>query len=74
MGLETPTKENLKVILDELAEHLNVVNRIIMDPKDYDLDKYDELKMMYDMVKQKGRLSTSETQAFIDELRSVRKG
>ncbi|MTW86665.1 DUF1128 family protein [Virgibacillus dakarensis] len=74
MGLENPTAENLKVILDELAEMLGVVNRSIMDPEDYDLDKYDDLKFMYDMVKQKGRLSASETQAFIDELRTVRKG
>ncbi|GGB29984.1 hypothetical protein GCM10011409_04140 [Lentibacillus populi] len=74
MGLENPTAENLKVILDELAEMLGVVNRSIMDPEDYDLDKFEDLKFMYDMVKQKGRLSASETQAFIDELRAVRKG
>ncbi|MBT2216714.1 DUF1128 family protein [Virgibacillus dakarensis] len=74
MGLENPTAENLQAILNELAEMLGVVNRSIMDPEDYDLDKYEDLKFMYDMVKQKGRLSASETQAFIDELRAVRKG
>ncbi|MGY0691525.1 DUF1128 domain-containing protein [Virgibacillus sp. FSP13] len=74
MGLENPSTENLKIILDELAEMLGVVNRSIMDPEDYDLNKYEDLKFMYDMVKQKGQLSASETQAFIDELRSVRKG
>ncbi|GAA0612497.1 hypothetical protein GCM10009001_32150 [Virgibacillus siamensis] len=73
MNLENPTQENLKFILDELAENLNVVNREILDPKDYDLEKYGELKLMYDMIKQKGQLSAPETQAFIDELRSVRK-
>ncbi|MGP4106952.1 DUF1128 domain-containing protein [Virgibacillus sp. L01] len=73
MNLENPSQENLKFILDELAEMLNVVNRTIMDPEDYDLDKYEDIKFMYDMIKQKGQLSASETQAFIDELRSVRK-
>ncbi|MFB4167529.1 DUF1128 domain-containing protein [Virgibacillus sp. JSM 102003] len=73
MNLENPSKENLTFILDELAEMLNVVNRTIMDPEDYDLDKYEDIKFMYDMIKQKGQLSASETQAFIDELRSVRK-
>ncbi|MEN1966906.1 DUF1128 family protein [Lentibacillus sp. N15] len=73
MGLENPSAENLKIILDDLAETLGVVNRSIMDPEDYDLDKYDDLKFMYDMIKQKGKLSASETRAFIDELRSVRK-
>ncbi|MBP1949092.1 DUF1128 domain-containing protein [Virgibacillus litoralis] len=73
MNLENPSQENLKFILDELAEMLNVVNRTIMDPEDYDLEKYEDIKFMYEMIKQKGQLSASETQAFIDELRSVRK-
>ncbi|MUK89945.1 DUF1128 family protein [Ornithinibacillus sp. L9] len=73
MNLENATQENLKFILDELAELLDVVNRSIMDAEDYDLEKYDDLKFMYDIIKQKGQLSASETQAFIEELRSVRK-
>ncbi|WP_010530630.1 DUF1128 domain-containing protein [Lentibacillus jeotgali] len=73
MNLENATQENLKFMLDELAEQLSVVNREVMQPEDYDLDKFDDIKFMYDMVKQRGQLSPSETQAFIDELRSVRK-
>lgn len=73
MGLEKPTTNNLSIILNELAEALGVANREIMDPEDYDLNKYDEIKFMYDIVKQKGQLSTSETQAFVAELRAVRK-
>ncbi|GGJ92479.1 UPF0435 protein [Lentibacillus kapialis] len=73
MNLETPTQENLKFMLDELAEQLEVVNREVMDAEDYNLEKYDDIKFMYEMVKQKGQLSLSETKAFIDELRSVRK-
>ncbi|OZU90350.1 hypothetical protein CIL03_04170 [Virgibacillus indicus] len=73
MNLENPSQENLKIILDELAVRLDVVNRTIMDPEDYDMDKYNDLKFMYDMVVQKGRLSVSESQAFIEELREVRK-
>ncbi|RYG73900.1 DUF1128 domain-containing protein [Lentibacillus lipolyticus] len=73
MNLENPTQDNLKFMLDELAETLSVVNREVMDADDYDLDKYEDIKFMYNMIKQKGQLSASETQAFIDELRSVRK-
>lgn len=73
MNLDQPTEQNLKIILDELIDRLGVANTSLMDPKDYDLDKYDELKLMYDMVITKGSLSASETQAFIEELRSVRK-
>ncbi|GAB4072452.1 hypothetical protein GCM10028778_03110 [Barrientosiimonas marina] len=73
MNLENPTRENLKHILNELADQLDVVNRELMEADDYDLDKYEDIKFMYDMVKQKGSLSPSETQAFITELRAVRK-
>lgn len=73
MNLEYPSNENLQIMLNELADRLKVANRELLNHEDYDLDKYDEIKFMYDMVVQKGFLSPSETQAFIDELRSVRK-
>lgn len=73
MNLETPSQENLKILLDEIADQLSIVNRTIMDAKDYDLNKYTELKSLYDLIKQKGHLSTLETQAFIEELRNTRK-
>lgn len=73
MNLDKPSDENMKILLDELAERLHVVNRGLMDAEDYDLDKYDDLKFMYDMVVKKGQLSASETQAFIEELAAVRK-
>ncbi|MBM7571791.1 DUF1128 domain-containing protein [Aquibacillus albus] len=73
MSLNEPTKENLAFIINEIADHLKVVNRSIMDPDDYDLEKYDELKSLYDLIKQKGQLSVAETQAFVEELASSRK-
>lgn len=73
MNLEIATKENLEYMLTDLADRLSVVNRALMDVEDYDLDKYSDIKFMYDIVVQKGGLSTSETQAFIEELRKVRK-
>lgn len=73
MNLEQPSEVNLKFMLDELADRLRVANRSLLDYEDYDLEKYDDIKFMYDMVVQKGQLSPSETQAFIDELRAVRK-
>lgn len=73
MNLENPSNENLEIMLNELADRLKVANRELLNHEDYDLEKYDEIKFMYDMVVQKGYLSASETQAFIDELRSVRK-
>lgn len=71
--LDEATKENLDYMLKEIANKLQVVNQSIMDPADYDLNKYDQLKLLYDVLRQKGKLSVSETQAFVQELASIRK-
>lgn len=73
MNLDQPNTENMKYILDTLSEELQIVNRSIMEVEDYNLDKYEDLKMMYEMVKSKGQLSAFEKQAFIQELSSIRK-
>lgn len=73
MDLETRSEQNLKTILDDLAKRLDVANQTLLDPKHYDINKYEELKMMHDMIVKKGTLTPMEIQAFIDELRSVRK-
>ncbi|WP_112180817.1 MULTISPECIES: DUF1128 domain-containing protein [Paraliobacillus] len=73
MNLNEATNENLTYILKEIASQLRVVNESIMDPDDYNLEKYDDLKALYDVLIQKGQLSVSETQAFIQELSSIRK-
>lgn len=73
MNLDKATLDNLKYILNELGDKLGVANRMLLDEKDYDLNKYDDLKFLYDHVVKSGSLSPAETQAFVDELRSVRK-
>ncbi|MGP4040329.1 DUF1128 domain-containing protein [Gracilibacillus sp. D59] len=73
MSLEEKSEGNLAHIIQEMSRMLKVVNESIMDPNDYDIDKYDELKSLYDLLKQKGTLTVAETQAFIAELREYRK-
>lgn len=73
MNLEQKSTENLAFILNELAEKLAVVNRFIMEPEEYHLDHYDDLKSMYEMVMARETLSPSEIQALITELSSFRK-
>ncbi len=66
-------KENLALMLNELADHLNVANRGLFDVEDYDLNKFDELKQLHQMVIEKKGLSAMEAQAFVDELATIRK-
>ncbi|UOQ93192.1 DUF1128 domain-containing protein [Halobacillus shinanisalinarum] len=73
MSLQEPTQENLNTIINDMAERLQVVNRSLMDPEDYDLNKYEEIKSLHDIIEMKGQLSVSETQAFVTELGNYRK-
>jgi len=73
VNLEEKSEENLGYIIESMGKMLQVVNESIMDPKDYDINYYDELKSLYDLLQQKGKLTVAETQAFIEELRQYRK-
>jgi len=73
LNLEQPTRENLEYIINDMADRLQVVNRTIMDPDDYDLEKYGEIKELHDIVQMKGQLSVSEIQTFVQELGQFRK-
>jgi len=73
MDLNQATEANLSFMLNELADYLKVANRGLFDSKYYDLNKYGDLKFLHQIVVEKGRLSTLETQAFIDELATIRK-
>ncbi|MCA0969172.1 DUF1128 domain-containing protein [Halobacillus litoralis] len=73
MSLEQASQENLDYIIHTLADKLQVVNRSIMDPEDYNLEHYEEIKSLYDIVEMKGQLSVSEIQAFVQELGQYRK-
>ncbi|MYL33112.1 DUF1128 family protein [Pontibacillus yanchengensis] len=73
MDLSTPNRENLEYMINYLADNLQVVNRGLMAPEDYDLQYYEQIKEMYDMVQMKGQLSVSEIQAVVSELGKFRK-
>lgn len=73
LNLEEKSEQNLEYIIYNMGKMLQVVNDSIMNPKDYDLNNYEELKALYDLLKQKGKLTVAEIQAFIAELRQYRK-
>lgn len=73
MNLNEPTSENLSYMINELATKLQVVNRGLMDPEDYDMKHFEEIKDLFDMVQHKDQLSVSEIQAIVGELGKYRK-
>ena len=73
MNLETPSKENVAYIVDEIKSRLKLVNTAIIDPEDFELDKYDELLALYRMIQKKGTLTPMELEGILAELGGLRK-
>jgi len=73
MDLSNASEETLAYVLEKIGDKLAVANRIIVDPKDYDLAQYDSIKALYDYVQTRDGFSPAEVQAFVDELKTLRK-
>ena len=73
MNLNEPTEENLEFIINDLAEELQIINRSVVKPDNFDLSNYQDIKDLYDMGKAKGQVSVPEIHAIIDELKKFRK-
>ncbi|WP_277673397.1 DUF1128 domain-containing protein [Piscibacillus halophilus] len=73
MNLNEANEDNLKYIIDDLSKKLQVLNPTIMDPDNFSLKDYNEIKQLYDMVKSKDQISVPEIHAIIDELKKLRK-
>ncbi|WP_347860622.1 DUF1128 domain-containing protein [Salimicrobium sp. PL1-032A] len=73
MSLEEANRDNLNILIETLADRLQVVNRGLLAPEDFDLEHYHDIKELYDIIEMKGQLSVSEIQAFVSELSKYRK-
>ena len=73
MNLDHPTQETMAKLLEAIGKQLQIANPLFVDPKHYDLEKYDHLKTIYEYLQKNGKLSTMETNAFIEELKAARK-
>ncbi|BAM47661.1 MAG: DUF1128 domain-containing protein [Amphibacillus sp.] len=73
MNLSEANQKNLAYMLDSIGKQLDVANPSLLDPEDYNIDKYDDLKWLYDFVVNKNNISIAEKEAFIEELATIRK-
>lgn len=73
MNLSEANQKNLAYMLDIIGKQLDVANLSLLDPEDYNIDKYDDLKWLYDFVVNKNNISIAEKEAFIEELATIRK-
>lgn len=65
--------EHLTALLNTLKTKINVVNDGLFNPKDFNLDKVEELEALVNFIKTRSHLSLQENEAVIAELKTLRK-
>ncbi|HSH24267.1 MAG TPA: DUF1128 domain-containing protein [Massilibacterium sp.] len=73
MNLSVKSQENVEKMIEIIQDKLQMVNRAVLQPSDIDLQFYDDLVDVYEMIIKKDSFSVSEINAIIDELRTFRK-
>lgn len=73
MTPEEKKQDTMQESLDMLSTHMKVVNEGLFKASDYDPEKSEDLEALAAFVSSKPSLSLIETEAIIDELKSLRK-
>lgn len=71
--LSSPTPENLAILIEGIKAKLNMANTAVMRAEDFDLDNYEDLLYLYNMVQKKSNFSINEMTAIVEELGGMRK-
>ena len=73
MDLTKPTTENVMYMIEEIKEKLRMVNVDAMKAENFSTEKYEDLHYMYKMIMKRQHISSSEMEAIVAELGSLRK-
>jgi uncharacterized protein YfkK (UPF0435 family) len=68
MNLTEQTTNNVEYMITAIKDKLRMVNVGAMRPENFDVELYEELKDIYDLVMKKETFSISEMEAIVSEL------
>jgi uncharacterized protein YfkK (UPF0435 family) len=67
------TKESIEELVNAISEKLQVVNRGLFDPEDFNENCLEDLQDIHKMIMMKATVSISEKEAILTELSKMRK-
>lgn len=73
VNLSNPSAENMAFMIEEIKSKLRMASGAAMQASHYDLDRYEDIKDIYEMVVSKEKFSISEIEAIVSELGQLRK-
>ncbi|WP_027094502.1 DUF1128 domain-containing protein [Cohnella thermotolerans] len=72
MDLSQPTKENVEFMIEAIKTKLRMASGAAMQASHFQVDRYEDIKDIYDMVQSKDKFSISEVEALVSELGKLR--
>ncbi|MDR7074535.1 DUF1128 domain-containing protein [Fictibacillus barbaricus] len=73
MDLTIENHENMSYMIESLKKKLQIVNSGIIQPEDYELNKYEDVKELYEMVMKMPSFSIRDMESIVEELASLKK-
>lgn len=73
VNLQDATLENMVFMLDEIKSKLKMASAAAMQSSSFNLNNYEDIKDIYEVVASKENFSISEVEALVSELGKLRK-
>ncbi|WP_169087229.1 DUF1128 domain-containing protein [Paenibacillus sp. PL91] len=71
-NLELQTQENVAYMIEVIKTKLKMASAAAMQASNFDLNKYEDIKDLYEVVASKDKFSISEVEALVSELGKLR--
>lgn len=73
VDLKSPTQDNLEFMIEAIKTKLRMASGAAMQAGSFGIDRYEDVKDLYDIVASKDKFSISEVEAIVSELGKLRK-
>ncbi len=73
MDLNQRSLENVQYMIDRMITKLKMATAIGMNAESFDLDRYEDIRDIYELVMSKDHFSINEMEAIVSELGQLRK-
>lgn len=70
--LQQHTQENISFMIEAIKTKLRMASGAAMQATNFNLDQYEDIKDLYDVVASKNKFSISEVEALVSELGKLR--
>jgi uncharacterized protein YfkK (UPF0435 family) len=72
VNLEEPTQQNVEFMIETIKTKLRMATAAAMQASHFNVDQYEDIRDLYEVVASKEKFSISEIEALVSELGKLR--